>query len=115
MSDPAARVPDGRNAASAHRMTRGANGARWVEEVPGMDRDKMLGVTLAQIERQFGKGAVMRLGEHAMSQGIAVIPTGSLALDIALGIGGIPPGRVVEGVGPPGARQTTGCLRLIAP
>ena len=50
-----------------------------------MERDKMLDVTLAQIEKQFGKGAVMRLGEHSMSQGIAVIPTGSLALDLAHG------------------------------
>src|SRR2546427_11916987 len=99
MSDPAARVPDGRNAASAHRMTRGANGARWVEEVAGMDRDKMLGVTLSQIERQFGKGAVMRLGEHPAGQGVSVIPTGSLALDVALGIGGGPPGPLLAGSG----------------
>jgi recombination protein RecA len=79
-----------------------------------MDRDKMLGVTLAQIERQFGKGAVMRLGEHAASQGIAVIPTGSLALDIALGIGGIPRGRIVEVFGPEGSGKTTVCLHIIA-
>src|SRR5690242_20540480 len=91
-----------------------AAGARWLEEVPGMERDKMLDVTLAQIERQFGKGAVMRLGEHAMSQGIAVIPTGSLALDIALGIGGIPRGRIVEVYGPEGSGKTTVCLHIIA-
>src|SRR6059036_866737 len=114
MSEPTARVPAGRSARGAHRMTEGADGARWVEEVPGMDRDKMLGVTLAQIERQFGKGAVMRLGEHAMSQGIAVIPTGSLALDIALGIGGIPRGRIVEVFGPEGSGKTTVCLHIIA-
>src|SRR5436309_10351145 len=101
MSDPVAGVP---------ARTR----SRWVEEVLGMDRDKMLGVTLAQIERQFGKGAVMRLGEHAMSQGIAVIPTGSLALDIALGIGGIPRGRIVEVFGPEGSGKTTVCLHIIA-
>ena len=52
-----------------------------------MDRDKMLDVTLTQIEKQFGKGAVMKLGEHPMGVGISVIPTGSLALDIALGVG----------------------------
>jgi recombination protein RecA len=79
-----------------------------------MDRDKMLGVTLAQIERQFGKGAVMRLGEHPAGQGISVIPTGSLALDLALGIGGIPRGRVVEVYGPEGSGKTTVCLHVIA-
>jgi len=79
-----------------------------------MERDKMLDVTLAQIEKQFGKGAVMRLGEHSMSQGIAVIPTGSLALDLALGIGGIPRGRIVEVFGPEGSGKTTVCLHIIA-
>ena len=79
-----------------------------------MDRDKMLGVTLSQIERQFGKGAVMRLGEHPAGQGVSVIPTGSLALDIALGIGGIPRGRVVEVFGPEGSGKTTVCLHVIA-
>ncbi len=79
-----------------------------------MDRDKMLGVTLSQIERQFGKGAVMRLGDHPAGQGISVIPTGSLALDIALGIGGIPRGRVVEVFGPEGSGKTTVALHIIA-
>src|SRR3990172_5427352 len=67
--------------------------ARWAgdqKEASRMDRDKMLDVTLAQIEKQFGKGAVMKLGEHPMNAGLSVIPTGSLALDIALGVGGIP-------------------------
>jgi recombination protein RecA len=79
-----------------------------------MEREKMLDVTLSQIERQFGKGAVMRLGEHPAGQGISVIPTGSLALDIALGIGGIPRGRVVEVFGPEGSGKTTVCLHIIA-
>ncbi len=79
-----------------------------------MDREKMLGVTLSQIERQFGKGAVMRLGEHPAGQGVSVIPTGSLALDIALGIGGIPRGRIVEVFGPEGSGKTTVCLHIIA-
>lgn len=79
-----------------------------------MDRDKMLEVTLSQIERQFGKGAVMRLGEHPAGQGVSVIPTGSLALDIALGIGGIPRGRIVEVYGPEGSGKTTVCLHIIA-
>src|SRR2546425_13085816 len=79
-----------------------------------MEREKMLEVTLAQIERQFGKGAVMRLGEHPAGQGVSVIPTGSLALDVALGIGGIPRGRIVEGLGPEGSGKTTVCLHTIA-
>jgi recombination protein RecA len=79
-----------------------------------MDRDKMLDVALTQIERQYGKGAVMRLGEHPAGQGISVIPTGSLALDVALGIGGIPRGRIVEVYGPEGSGKTTVCLHIIA-
>jgi recombination protein RecA len=79
-----------------------------------MDRDKMLDVTLQQIEKQFGKGAVMKLGEHPMGAGITVIPTGSLALDIALGVGGIPRGRIIEVFGPEGSGKTTVCLHMIA-
>ena len=79
-----------------------------------MDRDKMLDVALSQIEKQYGKGAVMRLGEHPAGQGISVIPTGSMALDIALGIGGIPRGRIVEVFGPEGSGKTTVCLHIIA-
>src|SRR5437870_3804250 len=79
-----------------------------------MEREKMLDVTLSQIERQFGKGAVMRLGEHPAGQGIATIQTGSLALDIALGIGGIPRGRIVEVFGPEGSGKPTVCLHIIA-
>jgi recombination protein RecA len=84
------------------------------EEVPDLEREKMLEITLQQIEKQHGKGAVMRLGEHAGVNGIASIPTGSLALDIALGIGGIPRGRIVEVYGPEGSGKTTVCLHVIA-
>jgi len=79
-----------------------------------VDRDKVLDVTLQQIEKQHGKGAVMKLGEHPMNTEIMTIPTGSLALDIALGIGGIPRGRVVEVFGPEGSGKTTVCLHIIA-
>jgi len=79
-----------------------------------MDRDKMLDVALTQIEKQYGKGAVMRLGEHPAGQGISVIPTGSMSLDIALGVGGIPRGRIVEVFGPEGSGKTTVCLHVIA-
>ncbi|MGH2682749.1 MAG: recombinase RecA [Actinomycetota bacterium] len=88
--------------------------ARSTEEVHVVDRDQMLEVTLQQIEKQHGKGAVMRLGEHAAVNGVAVIPTGSLALDVALGIGGIPRGRIVEVYGPEGSGKTTVCLHIIA-
>src|ERR671918_397428 len=84
------------------------------EEVPRGERDKMLDLALQQIEKQHGKGAVMRLGEHAGVNGVGVIPTGSLALDVALGIGGIPRGRVVEVYGPEGSGKTTVCLHVIA-
>ena len=79
-----------------------------------MDRDKVLEVKLQQIEKQHGRGAVMKLGEHPMNTEILTIPTGSLALDIALGIGGIPRGRVVEVFGPEGSGKTTVCLHIIA-
>jgi len=79
-----------------------------------VEREQMLEVTLQQIEKQHGKGAVMRLGEHPAGQGISVIPTGSLALDVALGIGGMPRGRIVEVYGPEGSGKTTVCLHVIA-
>jgi recombination protein RecA len=71
-------------------------------------------VALSQIEKQYGKGAVMRLGEHPAGQGILVTPTGSIALDMALGVGGIPRGRIVEVFGPEGSGKTTVCLHIIA-
>ncbi|MGH2674243.1 MAG: recombinase RecA [Actinomycetota bacterium] len=84
------------------------------EEVPRVEREKMLDLALQQIEKAHGKGAVMRLGEHAGVNGIGVIPTGSLALDVALGIGGFPRGRIVEVYGPEGSGKTTVCLHVIA-
>src|SRR5205809_2684640 len=113
MSDPLARVAARHGTGNGRRLTDRMAGSR-VEEGSRMEREKMLGVTLAQIERQFGKGAVMRLGEHPAGQGVGVIPTGALALDIALGIGGIPRGRIVEVFGPEGSGKTTVCLHIIA-
>src|SRR5674536_247235 len=77
------------------------------------DRGKALDTALAQIERQFGKGSVMRLGDEARVP-IEVIPTGSIALDIALGIGGLPRGRVVEIYGPESSGKTTLALHAVA-
>ncbi|HEY7489210.1 MAG TPA: intein-containing recombinase RecA [Streptosporangiaceae bacterium] len=77
------------------------------------DREKALETALAQIERQFGKGSVMRMGDEARVP-IEVIPTGSISLDIALGIGGLPRGRVVEIYGPEGSGKTSLALHAIA-
>jgi recombination protein RecA len=77
------------------------------------DREKALEVALGQIDKQFGKGSVMRLGEKPYVP-IEVIPTGSIALDIALGIGGLPRGRVVEIYGPESSGKTTVALHAVA-
>jgi recombination protein RecA len=79
----------------------------------GPDREKALGLALAQIDKQFGKGSVMRLGERPPAP-MAVIPTGSIALDVALGIGGLPRGRVIEVFGPESSGKTTVALHAIA-
>ncbi len=79
-----------------------------------MDKDKALEAAVTQIERQFGKGSVMRLGDHPVSNELQCVPTGSLALDIALGVGGIPRGRIVEIYGPESAGKTTLVYHLIA-
>jgi recombination protein RecA len=80
----------------------------------GDDRAKALELTRAQIEKQFGKGSIMLLGENRIYDNIEAVSTGSLALDIALGIGGLPRGRVVEIYGPEGSGKTTVCLSAIA-
>ncbi|MEU4241510.1 recombinase RecA [Actinoplanes sp. NPDC026619] len=79
----------------------------------GPDRDKALDLALAQIDKQFGKGSVMRLGERPVVQ-TAVIPTGSIALDVALGVGGLPRGRVIEVYGPESSGKTTVALHAVA-
>lgn len=77
------------------------------------DREKALAAALAQIDKQFGKGSVMRLGDDVRAP-IEVIPTGSIALDVALGIGGLPRGRVVEIYGPESSGKTTLALHAVA-
>ncbi len=79
-----------------------------------MEKQKALDMALAQIERQFGKGSIMRLGEVSAAMSVEVIPTGSLELDRALGIGGVPRGRVVEIFGPEASGKTTVALHIIA-
>jgi len=78
------------------------------------DRKKALGVALGQIEKQFGKGAVMRMGDARAVRDVPAISTGSLTLDLALGVGGLPRGRVVEVYGPESSGKTTLTLQAIA-
>ena len=77
------------------------------------DRDKNLNVTLAQIEKEYGKGSIMRLGDNHTVD-VPVISTGALSLDIALGIMGLPRGRIIEIFGPESSGKTTLCMHVIA-
>ena len=79
-----------------------------------MDKSKALSAALSQIERQFGKGSIMKLGKNDKAMDIEAISSGSLGLDIALGIGGLPRGRVVEIYGPESSGKTTLALHTIA-
>ena len=85
-----------------------------VVEGSSMDKSKALSAALSQIERQFGKGSIMRLGKNDKSMDVESVSTGSLGLDIALGIGGLPRGRVVEIYGPESSGKTTLALHTIA-
>ena len=78
------------------------------------NKAKALAAALQQIEKQFGKGSIMKMGDAEIDEGIQVVSTGSLGLDIALGVGGLPRGRVVEIYGPESSGKTTLCLQVIA-
>ncbi len=78
------------------------------------DKLKALDMALSQIEKQFGKGAIMKLGEASSRLSVETISTGSLALDLALGVGGVPRGRVIEIYGPESSGKTTVALHIIA-
>ena len=78
------------------------------------DKAKALEITIAQIEKQFGKGSIMKLGDHAVDLGVEAISTGSISLDIATGIGGIPKGRITEVYGSESAGKTSITLHIIA-
>ncbi len=78
------------------------------------DKLKALDAAIAQIEKQFGKGSVMKLGDSAKNFSIEAVPTGSLSLDIALGIGGMPRGRIIEIYGPESSGKTTVALHVVA-
>jgi len=85
-----------------------------LDERRGMDKQKALESALAQIERNFGKGSIMKLGQRDAAMDIEAVSTGSLGLDIALGIGGLPKGRIVEIYGPESSGKTTLALHTIA-
>ena len=91
-----------------------ANANLKVVEGSFVDKTKALDAALSQIERAFGKGSIMRLGKNQKAQEVETIPTGSLGLDIALGVGGLPRGRVIEIYGPESSGKTTLTLHVIA-
>src|SRR5215212_4884928 len=101
--------PDDEDQTPRHGTTDPGQG--WVDMAG--DREKALDVALAHIEKQFGKGSVMRLGDETRAP-LEVIPTGSIALDVALGLGGLPRGRVVEIYGPESSGKTTVALHAVA-
>jgi recombination protein RecA len=79
-----------------------------------INRKKALAAALSQIDKQFGKGSVMLLGDHPANNDIEVVSTGSLGLDVALGVGGVPRGRVIEVYGPEASGKTTLALSIIS-
>jgi len=81
---------------------------------PESEKERAVDMAVSQIERQFGKGAIMKLGTSGVMPNIKTIPSGSLGLDIAIGVGGIPQGRIVEIFGPESSGKTTLCLHVIA-
>src|SRR5229473_673718 len=108
----ASRVVDPQN--HGHKEGQMAQPALRVVEGASMDKTKALDAALSQIERAFGKGSIMRLGKNNNSMEVDTVSTGSLGLDIALGIGGLPRGRVVEIYGPESSGKTTLALHCVA-
>ncbi|MEK0430839.1 MAG: hypothetical protein RL139_643, partial [Gemmatimonadota bacterium] len=78
------------------------------------DRAKALGLAVSQIEKSFGKGAIMRMGADGVKVRVESIPTGAINLDAAIGVGGIPRGRITEIYGPESSGKTTVCLHVVA-
>ncbi|WP_330698119.1 recombinase RecA [Anaerotignum sp.] len=84
------------------------------DDIKFEDKEKALEAALGQIEKQFGKGAVMKLGDNSQQMNVEVVPTGSLSLDVALGVGGVPKGRIIEVYGPESSGKTTVALHMVA-
>ena len=87
---------------------------RRIEIMINEEKRKALEAALGQIEKQYGKGSVMKLGESSANMQVETVPTGSLSLDIALGVGGVPKGRIVEIYGPESSGKTTVALHMVA-
>ena len=85
-----------------------------MDKVDKIDKMKALDAAIAHIEKQYGKGSVMKLGDNAAKMDVETVPTGSLSLDLALGLGGIPKGRIVEIYGPESSGKTTVTLHMVA-
>jgi recombination protein RecA len=90
------------------------SGVKSAGAVPPSDRERAVDMAVSQIERQFGKGSIMRLGDASMIPSVKTISTGSLGLDVAIGVGGVPKGRIIEVFGPESSGKTTLCLHVIA-
>src|SRR5262249_4731527 len=116
--EEAHRGPSGASVVSlsnpGHKEHRTMSAALRLVEGSSMDKSKALDAALSQIERSFGKGSIMRLGKNMQSMDVETVSTGSLGLDIALGIGGLPRGRVIEIYGPESSGKTTLALHCIA-
>src|SRR5688500_10769780 len=81
----------------------------------GTEKEKAIELAMTAVERQFGKGSIMRLGkDEPLVRDISAIPTGAISLDIALGVGGVPRGRIIEIYGPESSGKTTLCLHIVA-
>ena len=100
----------------AGKRDREGRGAAKGEDVMegNRERDRAVELAIGQIEKQFGKGAIMKMGADAVTPDVATVSTGSLSLDIALGVGGLPRGRVIEIYGPESSGKTTLALHTIA-
>jgi recombination protein RecA len=103
------KLPQGKEAAPAPAAV-----AKPVPPARDPQRDKAIELAVSTIEKQFGKGSIMRLGEDSAPPEVRVVPTGSLGLDIALGVGGLPRGRVIEVYGPESSGKTTLALHVVA-
>ena len=96
-------------------MAKSKNTTREVhKKTYGVERDKQLDITTAEIEKRFGKGSIMKYGDLGPDLEVEAIPTGALSLDAALGIGGVPRGRIIEIYGPESSGKTTLSLEILA-